>query len=954
MLKNIEKQFPETAYKIYNNYGSALEAQNNYHRALLLYLKALSVAELKKKKEISLAYLNQNIAKIYLLLGKADSSRFYFNNSITISQNLLAKDEIQLGLFFQNTGLFYKNIGMLGNAMEYYQKAENILIKRLPKNDSRLDALYSNMGSIYLLQGDYEHAIEYFNNSYLIFLHSKSNDLIKKITLLKNLANVYFYTTDYEKTYELITEILNTSKKISKDSKTEIPYSLIARYYTKIKQFTLAEEYQIKNLNQMHQLYGEISHPYASALMNLGQFYMMANRFELSKYNLDYSLRILLSLYGEKHPAVSQSYMSLGNYYFTTGDVKNAVSNFSKALKSFNISLSDKNTISAFLYQSNGYEISALNILRKLGFAYIKMAEIEKKSIIYYKMAMQSLEAAISIANALQSGYLNEESKLFIISDQQNSMSKATLVALKLYDLTNNQIYLNKAFSFTEKSKSIVLLSSLKDMEAKIFSKIPQELFDKEKQINEEIAIFRELLIKEQQKQKPDLKMTDTWQQKVFELIKLKESLTNDYKKKYPAYYNSKFQTESITIQDIQKKIKNKQCMVEYYFGDTSLIIFFIDKKQIQYKSVKTDSTFFADINWLLNFLSNGAYSENVNSTFNQFNVLSNKMFSTLIGDFKGYTGKKKLIIIPDNILAFLPFEILLTRKSSKSKADYRKLDYLLNSSIISYAYSASLAFTKFKTKKRHNNKILAVAPEYKNFESLNPEKEIAIREYKNILVPLKGVEEEVNMIKKKTKAKVLISNSATEKNFKQLAPDYSILHLAMHTIIDNEKPLYSKLVFSLNNDTNEDGMLNTYELYNLNLHAKLAVLSACNTGFGRYQKGEGVMSLARGFIYAGCPNIIMTLWALEDKAGFSLMSDFYRYLRKGNKTDIALTKAKTEYLKKSDILKSHPYFWAGYVSIGSSRAFSSYQIIISIIAGVLILTILAIVLIRKKRKLTI
>ncbi len=135
-----------------------------------------------------------------------------------------------------------------------------------------------------------------------------------------------------------------------------------------------------------------------------------------------------------------------------------------------------------------------------------------------------------------------------------------------------------------------------------------------------------------------------------------------------------------------------------------------------------------------------------------------------------------------------------------------------------------------------------------------------------------------------------------------------------------------------------------------MNINAKLAVLSACNTGSGTLQKGEGVMSLARGFIMAGCPSIIMTLWALEDKSGLKIMTSFYKLFLKGKSSDYALWQAKLEYLENADKLKSHPYFWSGYVMIGnpvSMKKNTAYYLL-----GLLFLLITAgIVIFRTKKK---
>ena len=178
---------------------------------------------------------------------------------------------------------------------------------------------------------------------------------------------------------------------------------------------------------------------------------------------------------------------------------------------------------------------------------------------------------------------------------------------------------------------------------------------------------------------------------------------------------------------------------------------------------------------------------------------------------------------------------------------------------------------------------------------------------------------EEVNNVVSIMKGKALIGDDATESNFMINAAKYGILHFAMHTLIDDEDPMASKLIFTQNNDSTEDGLLNAYEIYNLKLNAKLAVLSACKTGTGKLSKGEGIMSLARGFLFAGIPSIVMTMWEVEDISGAEIMTEFYKQLKVGIGTDEALRNAKLTYLKQSDPLQSHPYFWAAYVQIGKT-----------------------------------
>jgi CHAT domain-containing protein len=184
--------------------------------------------------------------------------------------------------------------------------------------------------------------------------------------------------------------------------------------------------------------------------------------------------------------------------------------------------------------------------------------------------------------------------------------------------------------------------------------------------------------------------------------------------------------------------------------------------------------------------------------------------------------------------------------------------------------------------------------------------------------------EEEVIRSSSIWRGKYFTDQRATEENFKRIVHGARIIHLASHAIIDDENPMYSKLVFSPGKDTIEDGLLHTYELYNMDLHAELACLSACNTGFGRIKSGEGVVSLARGFIYAGVPNVLMSLWSVPDNSTSQIMTDFYGFLKKGMGKAEALRQAKLKYLETADENTSAPYYWAAFTLVGDNKPISA------------------------------
>jgi len=190
---------------------------------------------------------------------------------------------------------------------------------------------------------------------------------------------------------------------------------------------------------------------------------------------------------------------------------------------------------------------------------------------------------------------------------------------------------------------------------------------------------------------------------------------------------------------------------------------------------------------------------------------------------------------------------------------------------------------------------------------------------YNNTLLPLPWAVEEVEQLSKAYKSDAYSGPLATVGLFKQKAADYNVLHLAMHTTIDVENPMFSKLYFSHDGDSACYGVLETHELYKMRLNAAFAFLGACNTGDGQMLHGEGVMSFARGFFYAGIQSLVMTLWEVDDLTASQLVYSFYDFVAKGYPLDEALRNAKQTYMASADNLKAHPYYWAGYVQIGSN-----------------------------------
>jgi len=261
--------------------------------------------------------------------------------------------------------------------------------------------------------------------------------------------------------------------------------------------------------------------------------------------------------------------------------------------------------------------------------------------------------------------------------------------------------------------------------------------------------------------------------------------------------------------------------------------------------------------------------------------------------------SNNNIYIIPDGILHYLPFELLVSNH-----------DYLLNQTKISYVSALSFIDSPVEINKE-NDKIALFAPSYNLFAPTDTQLAVRGEPYY-----LDGAIKEVNSISELFEnSDVYTNNNASKEAFKSLSNDYSILHLSMHSFLNDADSELSSLVFS---DTKADYELYISELYGLNLNANMVVLSACNTGVGEFKTGKGIVSMNTAFTAAGVPSVLSSLWSAPDDATKEIMVSFYKHLKDGNDKAEALQKAKQDFLSANENMSlDHPYYWAGFVMSG-------------------------------------
>ena len=394
-------------------------------------------------------------------------------------------------------------------------------------------------------------------------------------------------------------------------------------------------------------------------------------------------------------------------------------------------------------------------------------------------------------------------------------------------------------------------------------------------------------------------------------------------KKKYADSLHSNQNQPLANTQTIQQKILNDQtALIEYFVSDTTIVVFTLSKTGLKVEKVKKPLDFDDQINDLTIGLTN--------ATQNPFFAQRSAAMYDLIlrGAIAGLPKEvNNLVIVPDGKLSYLPFEMLIkeTLPHTEGGRSFQKYRYLLQEGYtISYAYSANLLLEQKKERSEKAPQFLAAfAPQYHNQDTLlQAQTELASRSTLTRIgaYELPGARSEVESIGKITGGKTFFGMDADESHFKREAGHYRVLHCAMHAISDNKNPQYSRLLLTKNpKDTLNNGDLTASELYAMSLKADLVVLSACNTGNGNIQRGEGVMSLSRAFAYTGVPATVMSLWRVPDMPTKEIMIHFYENLKAGQTKDAALQNAKLQYLDNcKDDFAANPYNWAGFVAVGN------------------------------------
>jgi CHAT domain-containing protein/tetratricopeptide (TPR) repeat protein len=804
---------------------------------------------------------------------------------------LAKKDTVLLANSYQDNSRNYENFGFTEKCLDLLERCL-FLRKKYSKTDS-FDLSISLEDYALLLSDQKQHkkALLALSDSYKLRKSLNSKDTI---TSFNNFGLLYSNLGNIDSSIYYYSKVINTSK--NEYSKSLAYHSIANEYYTK----------------------GE----YSKAL----QSNEISHKIWEEKYSYILYLKIL-------------SHSACAKYLMANNEYSKADSMLNIALKSNNsshdVSLDSIYIVPLFIESSN---IKCELLLKR----YEASCDLK-----HLKDANNILKQSINLMESYQSN-------MYYLSNniQWDDLVKETFDgflgnSVALFNETNDTKYFEQSLNAAEVMKDRQLSQAVQKGQSNAINIIPLQMKDRLELIKSQISISQKLIYDLNEEGVLHSEEIDKLKSKIIFYKNTLRILEDSIRQKYSKFYHHLATFKFLSLDSLTKSIPNQDLLISYYLNEKNLYSFIIDGNNNFFLNIipVSNDKLEADIDTLRfsiygKYIENSPHSEAWHKL--QFEKKAFDLYNILIKPIENYTSRfKRLIIIPDKSLMFIPFDALLYQASTNNQS-YQSLPYLLKKFSISYSPSISL-YQELK-----NTDALKFS---KNFLGIAPKFVDTIKSSsKNAASELVFNEQEVKAINKILNGDALLDKEATEDKYLLSAPNYAIVHLSTHGKANTEDGDFSYMSFTSMDDGIENEKLYTQELYNSTLNSELIVLSACETGIGELSSNRGMISLARGFTFAGARSMITTLWAISEFPTKLFFEHFYQDIKnKANKAD-ALRNAKLSMLNSP---YPEPFYWAGFIPTGNMKPldlkFYNYNYLIIILISLFLIIIFS--FLKKKSK---
>lgn len=848
-----------------------------------------------------------------------DSALFHYNASLELRERFYGKAHPKIADCYDGLANSYRYIDFNFNAaIEKYLKAIEVREASEVKNVEALFLThYWYMGTLFMNK-NYSEELALLPKIEKIMDQLDPN---QKALLFRGnsiFGNVYNVVGEYEKShiywakckalattqYNLLTYSVNHALTYSRQKKQQESIRVIEETLAQIDLETTP-----------------ISNELILNYFNLAAAYRYMLEFEPALENYLIALDLNLKAFGPKHERTLQKYERLGDIHREFKMPKKALEYYQLALvagfPNFNDTIPENNPkLDQELARFELAEVFAEKARSWLDLYH------QDPNPDYLKHSATCFSKADTLFSWIRKFYQKDD-QLAHFAEYQEFYNAAMTNAFIMDSLGLGQQ--EDGFKLIEKNRSLLLLSALKTKDASSFG-LPDSLFLLESGLLRNME--KQTSLHQQAKaQKDSAKIEESR----FALVQATESLSafqREIQRDYPAYFEIKYNETTASLEQVKTYLEKHEIdhFIAYYWSENDLFCWGIHQGNTQFIRIELDSTFVQavrDVQQLMSVPGRINEIQSVGQRYaEQVSYLSEKILWPFLGDHPVSRGQK-ILIAPDGPLQSISFEGLFSDQTSSNR--FSQFPYLIRDYEVSYSFSFNTLLYQNKTfsaVRSPNVGIFSYADGNNTMASnstgLNTRAKPSLSPLPNTFVEMNAIE---SIFENSTES--FAGRLATKNNFIANVDKYDILHLGVHGKADTINHLMSRLIFrSPAGNSEQDVSLFTYELYDLNLQANLAFLSACETGLGTNFDGEGIMSMGWAFAYAGVPSTVMSLWQIDDNSNPELISSFYTNLKDGISVSESLRTSKLEALAKAqDDYLSHPAFWAAYIPIGVSDA---------------------------------
>ena len=893
LLRSYKELITDTMWARFKEALTDLYKSGDSSRSLFLYRIEKQMAEELNDKP-RLARILDKLGKGYLWIEDYGKAKEYSQQSIELANEL--KDKPLSVSVLLTLGTISTWQGNYREALEYLQKSL-ALSTELNDTESLADAL-ANIGHIYSVIGNYAEAFRSYE---------RAMDLVKVLNgrkrmqdLLTGLGIVYAEQGDYEK----MAGYLNQSLQIAKELRDQTGIATI------LVDLGIANREQghvdkaLQNLLESLSIAEQIKSPglIMDAQTALGSVYRLQGKYELGLEYLNKSRKAAEQI-GDK-PHIAVALWQIGELYNSNGDYSRAVEVLDRAI--------------TFANQIDSAEISYLALTAK-GKAHeaLKQSDLAQRSFLTAVSTIEQLRSQVSGGEqAFQRFFQNRVAPYHAMVGSLIGEGKPT-----------------EALAFAERAKARVLLDVIQNGRISIDASMSDKEQAEERRLYGELVSINARLRAERMAQPPDASRTTELENKLQNARNAYEAFQTAVYAAHPELKIKRGVFPAFTTEQASALLSDTgTTILEYVVTDEQTFLFVLSRDSTS--QFKVGLKVYA-IKIKRSDLSNlvDKHRSLLSTNHPGFRQIGRELYDLLIKPAEPYLkGKTAMCIVPDGPLWNLPFQALQTERDQ----------YILEQYAIYYA--PSLQVLREMRKRSDRLQSLPLSKSEQNGASSLPKAQIpqfygignpafggeALARAQTLrnapFVALPETENEVQTLAAGVyglqSSSVRIGAAAREDAVKAEMSKYRVLHFATHGVLDDRNPLYSYIVLAVGGDSNEDGLLEAWELMKMDLKAEMVVLSACDTARGRVGDGEGMIGMTWALFVAGVPTTIASQWQVPSESTTKLMLGFHKNVVDGGSSDRKISKAEAWRQAVMGMMndpryRMKPYYWAGFVVVG-------------------------------------